>query len=149
MTEEWIRDNFELSTDKARIDRDWVWKTISSSHWAEGISRKVIDKSIDNSLCFAMFDMSENGRQMATARVISDFATFAYLSDVFMEESYRGRGLCRWMVRTIRDFPELQGLRRFALVSTNARDLYSKCGFEAVAHPERWMEIYDADVYKT
>lgn len=137
---------YSLSNDKTRMNIDWVHRVLSEqSHWAAGISRKIVERSVANSMCFALY--APGGQQVAIARVISDFATFAYLSDVYLEESHRGKGLSKWLVQHILDHPDLQGLRRFALVTTNAHDLYRGCGFVPVHHPERWMERYNAEVY--
>jgi GNAT superfamily N-acetyltransferase len=104
-----------------------------------------VDRSIDGALCFGLY---EDGRQVAFARVITDRATFAYLADVFVIESHRGRGLAAWFMETILAHPDLQGLRRWMLLTRDAHPLYRKVGFTELAHPERVMEKVDAGVYE-
>ena len=101
------RDGFVVSTDPARIDLAVVHGYLSESYWASGISLDLVKKSIENSLCFGVYEEA-SGAQVGFARVISDFATFAYLADVFILEKYRGRGLSKWLMQCILDHPELQ-----------------------------------------
>jgi GNAT superfamily N-acetyltransferase len=142
---EWNRDSFTISTDTVRIDRALVHRFLTDSYWARGIPREIVDRSIDNALCFGIY---EGESQVGFARVISDFATFAYLADVFVVESHRGRGLARWMASVIVSHPRLQGLRRWMLVTRDAHGLYRNVGFADPAHPERIMELVVADAYR-
>jgi GNAT superfamily N-acetyltransferase len=142
---EWQRDGFTISTDAARIDRELVHRFLETSYWAAGIPREVVDRSIENALCFGMY---EETRQVGFARVISDFTTFAYLADVFVLESHRGRGLAQWLMEAILAHPRLQGLRRWLLVTRDAHGLYRKVGFTDLAHPERMMEIVAPGIYR-
>jgi GNAT superfamily N-acetyltransferase len=135
---EWRRPGFEISTDAARVDRAAVHAFLSRSYWARGITRELVDRSIDHSLVFGIYS---GDRQVGFARAITDRATFAYLADVFILEEWRGRGLGLWLVETIRAHPDLQGLRRWSLVTRDAHGLYQKAGFARPAHPERLMEI--------
>src|SRR6476646_6843423 len=107
---EWHRESFTISTDRARLDREAIHAFLQTSYWALEISREIVDRSIENSLCFGVY---ETGRQVGFARVVSDFATFAYLADVFVIPSHRGRGLSTWLVEVIRAHPNLQNLRRW------------------------------------
>jgi GNAT superfamily N-acetyltransferase len=142
---EWQRDGLTISTDAARIDHELVHRFLETSYWAAGIPREVVDRSIENALCFGMY---EEIRQVGFARVISDFTTFAYLADVFILESHRGRGLAQWLMEAILAHPGLQGLRRWLLVTRDAHGLYRKVGFTDLAHPERMMEIVAPDIYR-
>jgi GNAT superfamily N-acetyltransferase len=138
------RDTYRISTDPALLDVDWVHQSLTNTYWATGIPREVVAKALTHSLAFGMYT---EDYQMGIARVISDFATFAYVSDVFIDPAHRNKGLSLWLIECIRAHPELQGLRRMALVTTKARDLYAKCGFTDLSHPERWMEIFDPEIY--
>ena len=135
---------FLLSTDPARLDVDVIYEFLSHSYWAEGISREIVARSIQNSLCFGVYS---EGKQVAFSRVVSDFATFAYLGDVFVIEPYRGRGLSKWMMECITKHPQLRGLRRWVLLTRDAHSLYSKFGFTPVAKPDRYMELHNPEVY--
>ena len=136
---------FVVTTDAAWFDEDLIHRVLSASYWAEGIPREVVARSIGNSLCFGVF---EGAKQIGFARVISDYATFAYLADVFIIESHRGRGLAEFLMKCIFRHPELQGLRRWMLVTRDAHGLYAQFGFRPLAHPERFMELHNPDVYK-
>jgi GNAT superfamily N-acetyltransferase len=142
---EWRRAGFTISTDPDRLDRPLVHGFLSGSYWAKGIPRETVDRSIAGALCFGLY---EDGRQVGFARVITDKATFAYLADVFVLESHRGRGLAAWLMETILAHPELQGLRRWMLVTRDAHPLYRKVGFTDLANPARVMEKVDAKVYE-
>jgi GNAT superfamily N-acetyltransferase len=135
---EWKRDGFTISTDRRRLDREAIHEFLSGSYWAKGIPRAVVDRSIDGALCFGLYDAE---RQIGFARVITDRATFAYLADVYVLESHRGRGLATWLMEAILAHPDLQGLRRWMLVTRDAHPLYRKVGFAELAHPERIMEM--------
>jgi GNAT superfamily N-acetyltransferase len=142
---EWKRDAFVISTDPARLDRDVIQAFLAASYWAPGIPRAVVDRSIDHSLPFGIF---EGDRQVGFARVITDYATFAYICDVFVLESHRGRGLALWLTQVIRSHPELQGLRRWLLATRDAHALYGKAGFREPEDPKRYMEITNRNVYR-
>ena len=134
---EWKRDQFTISTDKERLDRAAIHEFLRTSYWARGIPRQVVDRSIENSLCFGLYD---GERQIGFARVISDFATFAYLSDVFVLDSHRGRGLGTWFMEVVLSHPDLRNLRRWMLATADAHGLYRKVGFTELSRPERIME---------
>ncbi len=108
------------------------------SYWAKGIAREVVQRSIEHSLCFGAFDAAA---QVGFARVITDYATFAYLADVYVLPSHRGRGIAKQIMRAVRSHPELQGLRRWHLVTRDAHALYAQFGFAPLETPERHMAI--------
>lgn len=145
MTVEWTRGEFTISTDPARIDLDVVHGFLSGSYWAQGIPREVVRRSIANALCFGVY---HGGRQVGFARVITDRATFAYLGDVFVLEDWRGHGLAAWLLEVIQAHPELQGLRRWVLLTRDAHALYRKAGWSELAAPDRYMERWFKDVYR-
>lgn len=143
---EWTKDAFTISTDKDRLDRGVIHDFLRGSYWAKGIPRELVDRSIENSLCFGLY---EGDRLIGFARVISDNATFAYLSDVFVLESRRGRGLGAWFMETVLSHPDLQNLRRWMLATRDAHGLYRKVGFTSLSRPERIMEKLLTDAYGT
>ena len=114
------------------------------SYWAKNRSLEQTKRAIENSLCFGLYHQEQ---QIGFARVISDFATFAYLGDVFVLEAFRGQGLSKWLMETIVSHPELQGLRRWVLATRDAHTLYEKYGFHALKFPDRWMEKPDPNAY--
>lgn len=126
---------------------DVIHGFLTNCYWAKGISREVVTRSIENSLCFGIYENS--GAQVGFARVVSDFATFAYLGDVFVLESSRGRGLSKWLMECIVQHPVLQNLRRWILLTRDAHKLYSQFGFTPVKAPERYMELHRPNVYET
>jgi GNAT superfamily N-acetyltransferase len=135
---EFIREDYMISSDPARLDLSWIYNYLTNdSYWARGISNQVFQKSVENSLCFGIYHL---GRQVGFGRVISDFATFAYLADVFVAEPYRGQGLGKWLLECILAHPDLQGLRRWMLATSDAHGLYGRYGFAALRHPENIME---------
>lgn len=139
-------DGYELSDSRSLIDREFVHFELKKSYWAEDIPRNVVDLAIDNSICFGIY---RDGKQIAFARVISDRATFAYLCDVIVTTQYRGNGLGKWMISSIKKYDDLQGLRRWMLATRDAHKLYEQFGFEPISHPERLMQIVNPDMYKT
>jgi GNAT superfamily N-acetyltransferase len=137
--------NFQISTDRTRLDVPMIYRYLSEqSTWAVGISREIVERSIDNSLCFGGY---VDGRQVAFARVVTDFATYANMVDVFVLPEYRGRGYAKRLVQAIIDHPSLQGLRRFTLATSDAHDLYARFGFAPLAKPETLMERYCPNIY--
>jgi GNAT superfamily N-acetyltransferase len=139
------RDNYLVTTDPARLDINFIHGYLVRSYWSEGISREIVERGIANSLCFGAY---EGGNQVGFARIVSDFATFAYLADVFIIESHRGRGLSKFLMECIMKHPNLQGLRRWVLGTRDAHGLYEQFGFKPLAKPDRYMEIHDPEVYK-
>ncbi len=145
-----MNDNeYEISTDKARLDLAMIHDYLSNrSYWAAGVPFEIVKKSIENALCFGAY---HQGRQVGFARVVTDYATIAYIGDVFVLEPCRGRGLGKRLVKMILDHPELQGLRLWLLGTKDAHGLYGKFGFKKVAETpllDRFMVIRNSDVYK-
>jgi len=141
------RGEFLISTDRGRLDLDVIHDFLTNCYWAKGISREVVVRSIEHSLCFGVYDGS--GVQVGFARVISDLATFAYIADVFVLESHRGQGLGKLLMECIMQHPQLQGLRRWTLSTLDAHGLYSQFGFAPPKWPERYMEILRLNLYET
>jgi GNAT superfamily N-acetyltransferase len=140
------RGSFKISTDPSRLDVGMIHDYLSrSSYWARSIPREIVERSIQGSLCFGIYD---GDSQIGFARVISDRATFAYICDVFVLESHRGHGLGVWLMDTIRAHPDLQGLRKWVLTTRDAHGLYRKSGFREVEDPVRYMEILDRQIYE-
>jgi GNAT superfamily N-acetyltransferase len=136
---------FTVSTDRERLDLDVVYGFLTECYWAKGIPRDVVARSIENSLCFGLY---AQGKQVGFARVISDYATYAYIGDVFVLDSFRGKGLGKWLMECIMQHPRLQGLRRWSLVTRDAHGLYAQLGFEPLKKPQNYMELHRPDVYQ-
>ena len=136
---------YHISTDKSKLNESLIHQYLSEeSYWAKGITIDTLKRSIENSMCFGVYN--ESG-QVGFARIISDRATFAYLADVFILPAHRGKGLSKMMMEFIVQHPDLQGLRRWMLATADAHWLYAKYGFTPLAKPERWMEKHNPDVY--
>jgi len=135
-----------ISTDPARLNLDVIHGFLTNCYWAKGIPREVVARSIEHSLCFGVYDGS--GAQVGFARVVSDFATVAYLGDVFVLESHRGRGLSKWMMECVVQHPALQNLRRWILLTRDAHGLYAQFGFTPLKSPERYMELHRPEAYE-
>ncbi len=142
---EWRREPYTVSTDPERLDVAGTAEFLASTYWAPEISAPVVQRSVDHSIAFGVYD---GERQVGFARAITDRATFAWVGDVFVVESHRGRGLSLWLMRCVLAHPELRELRRWMLASTTARGLYAKLGFVPLAAPERFMEIADRDIHR-
>lgn len=127
----------EVSDDPSRIDLDAVHAFLSRSYWSPGIARERVARAIAHSMCFGVYD---GGAQVGFARVVTDRSSFAYLADVYILESHRGRGLAAQLMAAITGHPELQGLRRWLLATRDAHGLYARFGFGPPAAPERLME---------
>jgi GNAT superfamily N-acetyltransferase len=140
----WKKGTVEISTDPRRLDVGVIAAFLSTSYWARGIPREVVERSIRGSLCFGVYD---GPAQVGFARVISDCATFAYIADVFVLESHRGRGLAKWLMTCIKGHPDLQGLRRWSLATRDAHGLYRQFGFGPPSNPNAGMEIVDRNAY--
>jgi GNAT superfamily N-acetyltransferase len=158
------RGEFLISTDPGRLDLDVIHNFLTNCYWARGVPREVVARSIEHALCFGIYDGGDASpnlakearlgaprvgsfRQVGFARVISDFATVAYVGDVFVLESHRGRGLGKWLMECIMQHPALQNLRRWILTTRDAHGLYAQVGFTPVKSPERYMERHDPNVY--
>jgi len=140
-------ENFIITTDKSKMDVTAIHDFLSKySGWSDNIPFERVKTSIDNSLNFGLF---HKGKQIGFARVISDFSTIAYLGDIYILEAFRGRGLSKKLMDIIMSHPNLQGLRRWILLTSTADWLYEKYGFTKLPNPEWYMENFDPNVYKT
>jgi N-acetylglutamate synthase-like GNAT family acetyltransferase len=137
---------YKTSSDLKDMDLAVIHSFISNSYWAKGIPLKTMEKAINNSLCFGVF--TECDKQVAFARMVTDLATFAYLADVFVSKEHRGKGLSKLLMQVIVAHPDLQGIRRMALATSDAHSLYEQFGFKALSSPESFMELHQPDVYK-
>jgi GNAT superfamily N-acetyltransferase len=139
--------SFKITSDKTELDVPAIHHFLGTqSTWATGIPLATVQRAIDHSLCFGgMLD----GRQVAFARVVTDYATFAYLVDVYVLEEYRGRGYSKQLMDAVMAHPGLQGLRRFMLATSTAHGLYARHGFTAPLRPESLMEKYVPDIYRS
>jgi GNAT superfamily N-acetyltransferase len=140
----WANGTFTVTCDPAKMDRAVIAEFLRSSYWAKGIPAATVERSLAHSLCFGLL---EGNRQVGFARVISDYATIAYLGDVFVLPEYRGQGLSKWLMACITSHPELQGLRRWILATRDAHSLYEQFGFTPLKKPEIFMERHDPNVY--
>ena len=136
--------DYLISTDPARLDGEVIHGFLRESYWAEGIPRELVERAILNSLCFGVYSRNQ---QIAFARVVSDYATFAYIADVFVLAPWRGRGISKALMAEIVHHPDLQQLRRWLLGTKDAHGLYQRYGFTAPRFPERQMERTDPGVY--
>ena len=132
------KDNFTISTDPARLDMDAVCDFLTRAYWALGRPRERTERALANSLVFGLY---AGEKQIGLARVVSDYAVFAYLCDVFIHEEYRTHGLGKWLIETVMSHPDLQGLRRWTLATRDAHGLYRQFGWDTMQNPEKWMEI--------
>jgi len=140
-------EQYSISTDKAKLDIESIHSFLSTkAYWSLNIPRTTLQTAIDNSLCFGVYNDNE---QIGFARVISDFATIAYLGDVYVLENFRGRGISKWLMETIMGHPSLQGLRRWILLTGDAHELYRKFGWTNIADETKWMELHNKNVYST
>ena len=132
------KDNFTISTDPSRLDVDAIADMLTRAYWAKGRPRERTERALANSLVFGLYD---GNKQIGIARIVSDYAIFAYLCDVFIHEDYRARGLGKWLMETVKSHPDLQGLRRFLLATHDAHELYKQYGWMPLENPHNWMEI--------
>ncbi|MDR7089370.1 GNAT family N-acetyltransferase [Cellvibrio fibrivorans] len=138
---------YKISTNKSDLDFNVIHSFISNTYWAKGIPAETMQKAIDYAMCFGVF--TDRNEQVGFARVITDTATFAYLSDVFILDAHRGKGLSKWLMEEIVAHPDLQNLRRFVLVTKDAHGLYEQFGFGAISHPDDYMEKWEPNVYQS
>ncbi len=139
------RGEYEISTDPELLDVTVIHAFLTQSYWSPGIPRPVVERAIENSLCFGLYRKAE---QVGFARVVTDRATFAYLADVFVLETHRGKGLSKWLMQVVKEHKDLQGLRRFMLGTKDAHGLYRQFEFTELSNPSRVMEILKLDVYR-
>ena len=144
MISSWHRGEYLISTDPAKLDIALIHNYLSnSSYWATGRKIELVQRSIENSLSFGVF---KQGEQVGYARVVTDYATFAWLADVFILDGHRGQGLGKWLIEVIVSHPELQGFRRWVLATRHAHELYHRFGFAELKNPTGWMEKLDENV---
>ncbi len=144
MSFEELKKEYTISTDPTKLNIEVIRNYISNeSYWGKGRSLETIKKSIDNSLPFGIYYKNE---MIGFARILTDYATFAWVADVFILEKHRGKGLSKWLMETILEHPELQGFRRWVLATKDAHELYRKYGFRELNKPERWMERPDPNM---
>ena len=135
---EWRKEGFVITTERSRLNIEFIHDFLSTqAYWALGRRFDVVQRAIENSLNFGVFD---GHQQIGFARVVTDFATFAWIADVFIIEQYRGHGLGVWLIEVITSHPQLQEFRRWILATRDAHDLYRRFGFNDLANPERYME---------
>ena len=134
----WQRGEYSISTDRARLNLDLIHNYLSTeTYWATGRSREVVERSIENSLSFGIY---KAGEQVGFARIVTDYATFGWVADVFVLPDHRGQGLSKWLMEVILAHPQLQGFRRWVLSTKDAHGVYGRFGFNKLHRPERWME---------
>ncbi len=139
------KDGFCISTDNAKLDIETIHEFLSTkAYWCINIPKDKVQTAIQNSLCFGVY---QGKKQIGFARIISDFSTIAYLGDVFILEEYRGKGLSKWMMENIMNYPSLQGLRRWILLTGDAHSLYRQFGWTDIVDPTKWMELHNKNVY--
>jgi GNAT superfamily N-acetyltransferase len=139
--------DYSVSTDKSKLDLPLIHTFLSTqAYWSLNIPFAIVKRSIENSFCFGVY---QGDRQVGFGRVITDFATIAYLGDVFILPEHRGKGLSKRLVGEIMAHPDLQGLRRWILLTSDAHELYRRYGWKSIAGPDRYMEIANPDIYKT
>jgi N-acetylglutamate synthase-like GNAT family acetyltransferase len=138
----------QISTDKSKLNLDFIHAELTKQYWSVGIPRDLVETAMANSLCFGVY-LTETQQQIGFARVTTDFATFAYLSDVFIQAPFQGQGYAKILMAAIKAHPQLQGLRRWMLMTRDAHNLYAQFGFTALANPTRAMEINHPTLYQT
>ena len=136
MQTEWFKGDYQVSTDRTKLNLHLIHSYLTNSYWAKGIPLEVVEKSIEGSLPFAVFREAE---QVGFARVITDYATFMYLADVFIVEAYKGQGLGVWLIDTIVNYEAFKGLRTWTLLTSDAHGLYEKFGFEVPEDTRKFM----------
>ncbi|MGF2414054.1 GNAT family N-acetyltransferase [Ferruginibacter sp.] len=139
------KNDFCISTSQSKLDMQAIHQFLSKeAYWSKGIPFNKVVTAAEKSLNFGLY---LNEKQIGYARIISDFATIAYLGDVYVLPEFRGRGLSKWLMQTIQQHPDLQGLRRWILLTGDAHGLYRQFGFTPIAAPEKWMELHNKNVY--
>jgi GNAT superfamily N-acetyltransferase len=140
-------DQYEISSDPQRLDIPTIHQFLRTSYWAADIPLEVVERAIRHSLCFGAF--VGDSQQVGFARAVTDRATFAYVADVFVLPSHRGRGVAKLLLAAILAHPDLRGLRRFLLATKDAHALYEHVGFRTLPNPEQFMTIHHPDVYRS
>jgi N-acetylglutamate synthase-like GNAT family acetyltransferase len=138
---------YEISTDTHRLNVEVVHNFLAEeSYWSPGIPRAIVERAMQNSLCFGVYHRAE---QVGFARVVTDKSTFALLADLFILTPHRGRGLSKWLMRCVVGHEDLQGLRRLLLLTSDAHSLYRQYGFKQLGNPSRFMEVVRQDIYRS
>jgi GNAT superfamily N-acetyltransferase len=140
-----VRDGLTISTDRKRLNLEFIHRSLTNCPWSQGISFEKVERAIQSSFCFGVYD---GNTQVGFARVITDFVTFAYIGDFFIAESRRGRGLGKWLISTILACPEIAALQRKCIVTAEAHGLYREMGFMSVQRPAAYLELINKDAYK-
>ncbi len=145
---EWVKDEFSISTDKAKLDVGMIHHFVyTTAYWAIGRPMSVVRKSIENSLCFGVYD---GAQQVGFGRIVTDGATVGWMCDIFILPSHRERGLGKWLVLCMLEHPDVKGLRRIVLNTRDAHDLYiDYAGFRQLLAPESWLERFNESPIKT
>jgi GNAT superfamily N-acetyltransferase len=138
--------HYTLSDDPSRLDVKAIHAYLRRAYWSKEIPLETVERAVRGSMCIGAYDA--NGAQVGLARFISDYATFAYVCDVYVLEEHRGRGLSKAMMAMATSHPKLQGLRRWTLATNDAHGLYTQFGFSSIANPERFMERVVPNIYK-
>lgn len=145
---------YVITNEKKLLNVDFIHSYLSNnSKWAHNIPREVVERAIEHSLCFGAFQTKgdqtsgDKLQQVGFARIVTDYATFAYWCDVFVVDEHRGFGLARWLMREMIDHPALQGLRKLALYTSKAHNFYRELGFTPLQNPENWLELHRPDIY--
>lgn len=147
MVESWQRGDYLISTDRSRLDVGLIHDFLSkSTYWASGRTLAVVQRSIENSLAFGIY---REGDQVGFARIVTDYATFAWIADVFVLPEHRGQGLSKWLLEVMLSHPRLQGFRRWVLATKDAHSLYERFGFIPLHRPERWLERPDPNLQES
>jgi N-acetylglutamate synthase-like GNAT family acetyltransferase len=138
---------YEISTDTHRLNVEVIHNFLAEeSYWSLGIPRAIVERAIQNSLCFGVY---HHTAQVGFARVVTDKSTFALLADLFILSAYRGKGLSKWLMRCVVGHEDLQGLKRLLLLTSDAHGLYRQFGFEELGNPSRFMEVLRQDIYRS
>lgn len=153
--------DYTISTDKNQLDLPFIHSFLSKeAYWSLNIPFETVQRAIAGSLCFGVYHTPQPGQttpgdpetspftQVGFARIITDYATIAYLGDVFIIPPHRGHGLSKWLMQEVMAHPNLQGLRRWVLLTADAHELYRKFGWVSIPHPEKYIELHDPNVYK-
>ena len=134
------KDGYTISDDPARLDQAAIYAYLRQSYWAKSRLPHTQELANRNSLCLGLYMGAE---QIGFARVVTDYATFAYLCDVYVEQAHQSRGLGKWLMQVVHEYPRLLGLRRWALATLDAHALYVQFGWTPLANTDRWMEKFD------
>jgi GNAT superfamily N-acetyltransferase len=147
MADNWQRGEFTISTDNSRLDIPVIHDYVSNqSYWGQGRKLEIVQRALDNSLNFGIY---KDQQQVGFGRVVTDYATFAWIADVFVSSEFRGQGLSKWLMEVMLAHPRLQGFRRWVLATKDAHDLYARYGFIPLHRPERWMERPDPNMQES